>query len=93
MVGIDVTDVLAVFSKSRRTLERRFNRALNLSSMEQIRRVQINQTKTLLRETDLKLDAITDLAGFSYIAYMVGRFREVVGMTPGQYRKLAVRNF
>ena len=60
--------------------------------MEQIRRVQINQVKTLLRETDLKLDAITDLTGFSYIAYRVGRFREVEGMTPGQYRKLAIRN-
>ena len=77
---------------SRRTLERRFNKVLKLSLMEMFRRVQINHVKTLLRETDLKLGAITDLAGFSCIAYMVGRFREVEGSTPGQYRKLAIRN-
>ena len=42
--------------------------------MEMIRRVQINHVKTLLRETDLKLGAIPDLAGFSYIAIWLADF-------------------
>ena len=87
--GIDVTDLLTEFPMSRRTLERRFSKALNQSPLELIRNVRINHVKTLLRETDLKLDAISGLAGFSYTAYMVGQFRQLEGMTPGQYRRLS----
>ncbi len=85
--GIDVSDLLAEFPMSRRTLERRFNKALNQSPLELIRRVRINHVKALLRETDLKLGSICEMTGFSYTAYMVGCFKEVEGMTPGQYRK------
>ncbi len=85
--GIDVSDLLTEFPMSRRTLERRFNKALDQSPLELIRRVRINHVKTLLRETDLKLDSICEMTGFSYTAYMVGCFKEVEGMTPGQYRK------
>jgi len=91
--GIAVTDLLAEFPMSRRTLERRFSKALNQSPLELIRSMRLNHVKTLLRETDLKLDAISDLAGFSYTAYMVGQFHQIEGMTPGQYRKLAKRIF
>lgn len=87
--GIDVSDLLAEFPMSRRTLERRFSKALDQSPLELIRRVRISHVKTLLRETDLKLDPICEMTGFSYTAYMVGCFKEVVGMTPGQYRKQA----
>ena len=85
--GIDVSDLLTEFPMSRRTLERRFNKALDQSPLEMIRRVRINHVKTLLRETDFKLDSICEMTGFSYTAYMVGCFKEVEGMTPGQYRK------
>jgi LacI family transcriptional regulator len=85
--GIDVSDLLTEFPMSRRTLERRFNKALDQSPLELIRRVRINHVKTLLRETDLKLDSICEMTGFSYTAYMVGCFKEVEGVTPGQYRK------
>lgn len=85
--GIDVSDLLTEFPMSRRTLERRFNKALDESPLELIRRVRINHVKNLLRETDLKLDTICEMTGFSYTAYMVGCFKEFVGMTPGQFRK------
>jgi len=90
--GIDVTDLLTEFPMSRRTLERRFSKALNQSPLELIRHVRINHVKTLLRETDLKLDAISELAGFSYTPYMVGQFHQLEGKTPGQYRRLSTRN-
>jgi LacI family transcriptional regulator len=85
--GIDVSNLLSEFPMSRRTLERRFNKALNQTPLELIRRVRINHVKALLRETDLKLDSICEMTGFNYTAYMVGCFKEVEGMTPGQYRK------
>ena len=75
---------------SRRTLERRFSRVLKQSPLELIRRVRINHVKALLRETDLKLDVISRMTGFSYTAYMVGCFKEMEGITPGQYRKSVV---
>ena len=87
--GIDVSDLLTEFPMSRRTLERRFNKALDQSPLELIRRVRISHVKTLLRETDLNLDSVCQMTGFRYTAYMVGCFKEVVGVTPGQYRKQA----
>jgi LacI family transcriptional regulator len=89
--GIDVSDLLSQFPMSRRTLERRFSKALNQSPLDLIRRVRINHVKTLLQETDLKLDSISQMTGFSYTAYMVGCFKDVEGITPGQYRKAAKR--
>ena len=88
--GIDVSDLLTEFPMSRRTLERRFSRVLKQSPLELIRRVRINHVKALLRETDLKLDVISRMTGFSYTAYMVGCFKEMEGITPGQYRKSVV---
>ena len=84
--GIDVSDLLTEFPMSRRTLERRFSKSLGQSPLELIRGVRINHVKTLLRETDLKLDSICEMTGFSYTAYMVGCFKKSVGMTPGQFR-------
>ena len=89
--GIDVSDLLSRFPMSRRTLERRFSKSLNQSPLDLIRRVRINHVKTLLQETDLKLDSISQMTGFSYTAYMVSCFKDVEGMTPGQYRKVAKR--
>ena len=90
--GIDVSDLLSEFPMSRRTLERRFNKALNQSPLELIRRVRINHVKSLLQETELKLDSISEMTGFSYTAYMVGCFKQLEGITPGQYRKQVQRN-
>jgi len=89
--GIDVSDLLSQFPMSRRTLERRFSKELDQSPLDLIRRVRINHVKTLLQETDLKLDSISQMTGFSYTAYMVGCFKDLEGMTPGQYRKAAQR--
>lgn len=89
--GIGVSDLLSEFPMSRRTLERRFSKELNQSPLDLIRRVRINHVKTLLQETDLKLDSISEMAGFSYTAYMVGCFKDSEGMTPGQFRKRGQR--
>ncbi|MGI9474216.1 MAG: DNA-binding transcriptional regulator [Rubripirellula sp.] len=85
--GIDVSDLLEKFPVSRRTLERRFEKVLQQSPHELIRHVRINHVKTLLRETDMKLDTICSLAGYNYTAYMVAQFRDSEGQTPGQFRK------
>ncbi len=85
--GMDVSDLLDRVPLSRRTLERRFKNLLGHSPLEEIRRVRLGRVKELLRETDLKLEAIAKLAGYSYTAYMVAQFRESEGITPGQFRR------
>ena len=85
--GIDVSDLLDQFPISRRTLERRFDKTLQKSPLELIRQVRLNHVKVLLAETEMKLDAISSLAGYNYTAYMVAQFRDSEGQTPGQYRK------
>ncbi len=89
--GIDVADLLQRFPISRRTLERRFRRSLDCSPLDLIRQARLKRVKTLLEETEMKLDTIAALAGYSYTAYMVAQFREAVGMTPGQFRRRAQR--
>lgn len=85
--GLDVSDVLERVPLSRRTLERRFRTLLGHSPLSEIRQVRLRRVKELLVETDLKLDAIARMAGYSYTAYMVAQFREAEGVTPGQYRQ------
>lgn len=85
--GLDVAELLKAVPMNRRTLERRFQTHVGRSPLEEIRRIRLERVKELLRETDLKLDAITKLAGFSYTAYMVAQFRQAFEKTPGQYRR------
>lgn len=85
--GIDVNDVVANVPLSRRTLERRFEMAIGCTPLAEIKRIRLDRVKELLTETDLKLDEIARLAGYSYTAYMVAQFRKTEGRTPGSYRQ------
>lgn len=42
--------------------------------------------KDTLKNTDITIKEIADLAGFSSVVYFVRRFRELEGVPPGQYR-------
>ena len=85
--GIGVEPVLEHVGLSRRTLERRFRKALNRSPSDEITRVRLNRIKELLQTTDFSLTKIAELAGFRYVESMHYFFKENVGQTPGQYRK------
>lgn len=64
--GIDVNDVAEFTSLSRRQLERRFRSELNRTPHEEITAVQIAKVKQLLRETNMTLEQISPLAGYSH---------------------------
>jgi LacI family transcriptional regulator len=86
--GIDVNDVCKFSTLSRRQLERRFQESLNRSPKDEITLVQIQKVKQLLRETDMTLDSIAALAGYSYKERLCAVFKREAGMTPTEYRKV-----
>jgi len=86
--GISVKAVLNAMPQSRRMLEVRFKKTIGRTPHEEIVRVQLNQVKMLLVESDLSLEQIAGRTGFSHVEYLSAVFRDKVGMPPGRYRAL-----
>jgi LacI family transcriptional regulator len=72
---------------SRRTLERWFDAHLGHSPSDEILRVRLDRVKELLRTTDLPLEEIVSLAGFTYVKSLYRVFKTTIGQTPGEYRR------
>ena len=58
------------------------------SFTEIIRRYRIAHVKQLLLDTELKLNQIASMAGFSDPKYMSKVFKQEVGMLPNEYRRM-----
>lgn len=86
--GIGVAKVLEYARLSRSTLERRFVKALGRSPSSEITRTRLSRVKELLCTTDFSLAKIAGLTGFQYVESMHCFFKESVGQTPSQYRKM-----
>ena len=85
--GIDVNDVAEFTSLSRRQLERRFRYELNRTPHEEITAAQVSKVKQLLLETDMTLEQIAPLAGYSHKERLSAVFKREVGQTPGEFRR------
>ena len=85
--GIDVNDVATFTTLSRRQLERRFRRELKRTPHDEITNVQVAKVKQLLQETDLTLEEIAPLAGYSHKERLSAVFKRECGETPGTYRR------
>lgn len=86
---ITVTDVAAQAGLSRRVLERRFESALGRTPAAEIRRLRLEQAKTLLETTDLPVPDVAEQSGFGSPEYLAAVFRRDVGLTPLKYRRTA----
>jgi LacI family transcriptional regulator len=87
--GIRVQAVVDHVQVSRSNLERRFGQALGRSPHDEILRIQLEHAKDALAHTDLKTAAVARSAGFSHVEYMGFVFRRELGVSPGEFRKLA----
>lgn len=85
--GLDVNELLATSSLSRRVLERRFLALLGHTPHEQILRVRFARVKSLLLETDLPLAVIAERAGFAHVEYLTVAFKKRFGLTPSAFRQ------
>jgi LacI family transcriptional regulator len=63
--GIGVPDVVSEIGVSRRTLERRFSRAMGRSILAQVNQSRLDRAKCLLQETDLPVYRVATEVGFA----------------------------
>lgn len=84
--GINVGDVVEFTSLSRRQLERRFRDVLGHTPHHQITMTQLERVRQLLTETDMTLEQIAPLAGYSHKESLGAVFKRETGQSPGEYR-------
>lgn len=84
---ISVSQIAAAAGLSRRVLEKRFRIHLNSSPLAEKQRAQIEMAKNTLRETDLSLEAVAEITGFSSGNYLSQLFKKTTGQPPGTYRR------
>lgn len=85
--GINVKDVLRHNPQSRRLLEARFKAILGHSPHDEILNIRIARVKKLLVESDLNMERISELSGFTYVEYLSVAFKRLVGVAPSVYRR------
>jgi LacI family transcriptional regulator len=86
---IGVSHVIEQTNVSRRTLERRFLRALGRSISSEITQCRLERAKRLLLETDLPSYRVAAAAGFGTIKSFNRVFRRVLGVSPQRFRQNA----
>ncbi|MBB1154402.1 helix-turn-helix domain-containing protein [Amycolatopsis sp. DR6-1] len=83
-----LADIAAAAGLSVRTLTRRFKDETGQSPMQWVAGVRIRQAQELLETTDHTVDRIAAQTGFPTTSNFRSQFGQVVGVTPGAYRKV-----
>jgi LacI family transcriptional regulator len=87
--AIGVPDVVNELQVSRRTLERRFARALGRSILSEITRCRLDRAKRLLLETDLPVQRVASGSGFGSVKTFNRAFRQALSQTATVFRNHA----
>ena len=83
---INVRDVVAATTISRRSLEGRFNKLIGRTLHEEIWQAHFDLATRLLASSDLSLQEIAERSGFRTASALVNLFRQRFGLTPKEYR-------
>jgi LacI family transcriptional regulator len=87
--GVSARDVAAKMHLALRTFELQFQTAVGRTAAEEIRRVRIENAKTLLANTNMSITQIAVEVGYHDSSYFATFFRQHAGMKPSEYRTLA----
>ena len=79
--------IAAAEGMSASTLRRHFRRAMGLSVHQYVIRRRVEKARSLLCESDLPIKAIADSLGYENQFYFSRQFREVMGVSPGLFRR------
>ncbi len=85
---IHVEDVLAVCNLSRSHFHSLFRRHTEQTFVGYLNEIRVEHAKRQLAETDLNVSEIASQCGFARPAYFSSVFREHVGTSPRDYRKV-----
>ena len=84
---IQVDDVLDSVPLSRRSLERKFRRAVGHSVSEEIRRARLERAKQLLIQTDFAMPQVAAASGFTTATRLGIVFQRELKETPTEFRR------
>ena len=85
--AVTTDDVVNQIAVSRRWLEQKFQREVGRGIRSEIRRVQMDHARMLLRETDIAIAAVGPRCGFATPAVFSRAFHQANSMTPRSYRE------
>ena len=83
-IGVD--QVAAELGTTRRTLERRFRRALDTSPVQELQQARLRLARRALETTDRPIGQLAAELGFGTPQHFTAFFHQKVGCTPSAYR-------
>lgn len=84
---VRIADVAAHLGVSARTLERRFQKSLEMSPMDYLQKLRIEAAKHMLTRSSRKIERIAYLVGYSDVGFFKQVFRSETGKSPSTYRR------
>lgn len=82
-----VDDVVEQTCLSRKVLERRFKQEVGESINTTILQKKVDTIKQMLLNTNIGIEKIAEIIGYSSAAYMITSFKRLTGETPCSFRK------
>ncbi|NLG97177.1 MAG: helix-turn-helix transcriptional regulator [Chloroflexi bacterium] len=85
--NLRVRDVATHTGLSTYYVSKKFKAETGMSISDYIRNAKVSEAKSLLKYSDLSLAEISELLSFSTQSFFTATFKQVTGITPGQYRE------
>jgi len=69
-------------------ISRLFKQITGQSFVDYLKRIRIEKSKELLLNSELKINEVGKRVGYEHSYYFIKVFKETIGLTPGEYKKL-----
>ncbi len=89
-MGRDLSDVARELGTSYGAFVKRFTRLSGMAPGKARTRVVIERARRMLRSPDRSVTQIADELGFSDVSYFCRRFKDLVGYSPAEFRRLVI---
>ncbi|UUZ84507.1 helix-turn-helix transcriptional regulator [Paenibacillus sp. P26] len=87
MTMLSLDSCAELFGTSPYTLSRAFKQITGINFIDYLTNIRIDSAKTLLRESDLKINEVAERVGYQH-TYFNRIFKKYEGITPSQYREM-----
>jgi len=87
LLSPSLADVATHVNVSREHLSREFKKTVGISFSDYQNGIRLRHAKELLKNTDLSIDKISELSGFSNSNYMCDIFKKYLSISPSGFRK------
>lgn len=84
---VTLDELAGISGMSPSQFSRRFKATVRMTPIEYLHSLRINAAVVLLRETDRPLFHIAQDVGYESVNYFIRRFKRIMGIPPGQYRR------